>query len=126
MDYWAALTVPANTPASDPTRVTLEAVPGTVKQVWLFFPQGHAGSTKCRILRNEHQVWPTNPGGWYLGDGTAIEFGENYEVVGTPYDFHLEGYNDSTLNAHTVYVRLTILQEVSIPLPTRQQTVEMF
>lgn len=111
MDYWASLTVPAGTLATGPVSQVVTVCPGVVKGVWLFFPKGHLGTTKVRIRRWGHQVWPTNLDSWYLGDGTVIEFGENYPLVGLPYEFVLEGYNTSTLYAHTVYVRFTVLPQ---------------
>jgi len=89
--------------------------PGVVKHVWLFFPQGHVGTTKVRILRYEHQVWPTTLEAWYLGDGTVIEFSEEYPVEGFPWEFIVEGYNTSASYPHTVYIRLTILPSVVAP-----------
>jgi hypothetical protein len=119
VDYWHGLVIPTQTPLAEPVREELGVCPGVVKHVWVFFPKGHAGYTHLRILRSEHQVWPTNPGGWYLGDGTVIGFTENYLLDDVPYGFILEGYNTSIDHAHTVYVRLTLhpIEEVFIPGP---------
>lgn len=121
MDYWAAITVPITATAQAPKRKEVLVCPGVVKQVWLFFPKGHVGTTKIRILRFEHQIWPTNLDGWYLGDGTTIEFPENYPLLVRPYVLNIEGYNTSTTYSHTVYVRFTILLEerAIVPLPPR-------
>lgn len=123
MDYWGALTIPISTPANAPKRGTVVVGPGKVQQVWVFFPPGHAGKTHLRVLRYEHQVWPTNLGGWYLGDNTIITFPESFILEGFPFEFILEGYNTSTINEHTVYVRFTVLPEVVIRVPSRADLV---
>jgi len=119
MDYWFSLPIPADTAVTAPERKDVSLCPGTVKEVMIFFPKGHAGKTHVRILHNEAQVWPTNVEEWYLGDGIVIEWPENYAMGPGPFDVALEGYNDSASIAHTVYFRLTVLEAVRtlMPLP---------
>lgn len=120
MDYWHELSVPKSTPVGSPVREVMALCPGVVKEVMLFFPKGHRGTTHCRIKRFETQVWPSTPEAWYLGDGTVIEFPESYRMVGKPFEVILEGYNTDSSNPHTVYVRITILEEearILGPLP---------
>lgn len=126
MDYWYSVSVPANTPEAAPIRVTGVVAPGIVRHVWLFFPKGHKGTTKIRILRFEHQVWPTNLDEWYLGDGTVIEFTENYPLIGYPYEFTIEGYNSSADHAHTAYVRFTIHPHEAVLIPGPPASVEVY
>lgn len=125
MDYWASITVPKDISKANPIREAVKVCPGVVKHLWLFFPKGHKGTTKVRILRHEHQVWPTNPTAWYLGDGTVIEFDESYSIEQPPYEFILESYNTSILHSHTTYCRFTILaaERPVIPLPPRRVAV---
>lgn len=118
MDYWGSIAVPAETALADPERVIVPVCPGIVKRVWLFFPKGHAGTTKIRVLRFEHQVWPSNPDEWYLGDGTIIDIEENYPLTIYPFELILEGYNISTTKQHTAYVRFNILPVPREPVPT--------
>ncbi len=125
MDYWHSLTVETGYTATTPYRETMKVCPGVVKQVWLFFPQGHVGTTKVRILRGEHQVWPTNPGGWYLGDNTVIQFPENYELRFESFEFVIEGYNTSLIYPHTAYIRLTILPPERPFVPILSHPVEV-
>lgn len=125
MDYWASITVPKETPAKAPTRELVKVCPGIVKGVWLWFPKGHAGTTKIRILRFEHQVWPTNLDAWYKGDGTVVEFEENYPLKVEPYEFLLEGYNTSLKHPHTAYIRFTILPEEKAVIPMLPRKVEV-
>lgn len=125
MDYWASITVPNPTFITSPEREVLKVCPGIVKHVWLFFPKGHVGTTKVRILRFEHQVWPTNLDAWYLGDNTVIEFDENYPLVIEPYEFTIEGYNTSVNHPHTAYLRFTILLEERVFIPTPPRRVEV-
>jgi len=125
VDYWASISVPKDTSKLTPVRELLEVCPGVVKHVWLFFPPGHRGTTKVRILHHEHQLWPTNQNEWYLGDGTVIEFTENYSLSVPPYEFILESYNDSTEHSHTTYVRFTILEQELTYIPILPRRVSM-
>lgn len=118
MDYWHALTISASTPVSAPYRETMGLCPGIIQEIMLFFPSGQRGTARCRILHQEHQQWPTNLEGWYLGDDTVIEFPEHYPMAEAPYELVLEGYNTDTEDEHTVYVRVTVLEEVRPAMPT--------
>lgn len=126
MDYWGELVVPAQTPILTPERKLVKVCPGVVKHVWVFFPLGHRGTTRLHVLRHEHQLWPTNLGEWYLGDGTVIEFDENYPLQVPPYEFVLVGYNSSTEHSHTVYVRFTILEKETVAVPLLPRSVGVF
>lgn len=114
MDYWGSITVPASTSETNPIRESLPVCAGRVKEVWVYFPPGLAGTTKVRILHHEYQVWPTNPDTWYLGTNIVISFPENYPVFSAPFEFTLEGYNDSISYSHTVYFRLTVMLEEAL------------
>lgn len=124
MDYWHEITVPLNTPASAPVTEAMVCCPGTVKEVMLAFPKGQRGTTRCRVLRFGHQVWPTTPGAWYRGDGWIIEFPENFPVVDPPFEFVIEAYNSDTADDHTVMIRMTILRDQ--PVPTIRPPVPVF
>lgn len=125
MDYWGEITVEVGQSILAPERELVKVCPGIVKGVWLWFPKGHVGTAKVRILYFEHQIWPTNLGAWYKGDGTVIEFEENYPLRVKPYEFMLESYTTSVAHPHTTYVRFTILPEerVVVPLPPRKVEV---
>lgn len=117
MDYWGSIALPASTLITAPGRVVVPVCPGIVKRVWLFFPKGHRGQAKVRIKRFEHQVWPSNPDEWYLGDGTIIDIEENYPLNIFPFEFILEGYNTATTKQRTTYVRFNILPAEREPIP---------
>lgn len=117
MDYWHALTIPVSTPVTSPHREVMLLSLGVIREIMLFFPKGQRGYAHCRILRFEHQQWPTTPNAWYLGDGTVIEFPENYSLYQMPYEIILEGYNADPDHDHTVYVRVTVLREEELVIP---------
>lgn len=118
MDYWGSITVPANTGIASPVREVVGVCPGVIRHVWLFFPPGHRGKAKTRVLRFQSQIWPTNIDAWYLGDGTVIEFDENYPLLGSPYELYVEGYNTSLDHPHTTYLRFTVMPEEEVTTPT--------
>lgn len=100
MAYFADLVIPANTPAETPVSLELKIAAGVVKRVEVVIPDGVAGLAGVRFMYWERQVWPDNPGEWFTGNGTELEFSPNAEVTQTPTVIRMEGYNDDDTFEH--------------------------
>ena len=69
-----------------------------------------------RILREEHQLYPTNPDNDLKADGRAIIFDDHEEVTDEPYYLKIRAYSPTANYEHVVYVRIGILpSEVVVP-----------
>lgn len=117
MRYAAGVTIPANTTEADPHEETLDLCYGRIREVSILFPAGHAGTTHLQIFYQTHQIFPTTPGESFTGDDTVHSFPENLEIHEVPHEVMLRGWNDSTENAHTIYVMLSVLlEEITTPV----------
>lgn len=108
MFYEFALTIPANTPETDPVSMLAPLVAGTIDHVEVQFWAGHRGNVHVRIFDRQHQVWPTNLDDWLTSEAYTISFDEQYVLVDRPYTLIIEGYNEDTDYEHQVIVRFTV------------------
>ena len=108
MDYDFDLSIPANTPESDPVTVEFKVPAGMITRVRIMIPEGCFGLVHVRIMHYEYQVWPSNPGEWYEGDGVQIEFDESYRLEEDWNPIRIEGYNEDDTYDHTIRVGLSV------------------
>lgn len=114
MIYVHRHTIPPNTEESDPLEYTLKLTYGIIHKVSIGFPRGCSGLAHLKIFRLEHQIFPTNTEGSFAFDGTNIEWQDHYEILGKPYNVLLVGWNNDTLFAHTITVRLAIVEHTGL------------
>lgn len=122
MFYSFDLTIPAST--TEAAAVTQRALlpPGTVRQVDVMIPRGHAGLSHVKVMRGANQVWPTNPDGNFNGDDVVITWPEDYDLDDAPFFFVLRAWNEDDTFAHTVTVRVA-MQKFQEPV---QRALERF
>lgn len=117
MRYSASVEIPANTTEADPYEEYLETCFGTINQVFVLFPPGHAGLTHLQVFYQTRQIFPTTPGESFSGDDTQYEFSESWPVFEAPHELLLRAWNEDTEHEHTVYVELSVLApELLIPV----------
>jgi hypothetical protein len=109
MYYEKSLTIPKNTPSSAPVSAAIPVHPGVLKEVEVIFPPGPAGLAHVIIYYWGHQVFPSNPDSSFAGDDIKIEFNEEWDLPGVPFEFVVYGWNSDDTYPHTVTVRLGIL-----------------
>jgi len=109
MFYEERLTIPANTPEDNPTTKYLEISPGVIHRVQVVFPTGCVGLVHVQVWYEEHQLYPSNPGGSFTGDGVLIEFRDFFEITQKPYRLKLVGWNLDDTYQHTPIIRIGIL-----------------
>lgn len=102
---------------AEPHEEVLEVCFGTISQVFVLFPPGHAGLTHLQILYQTRQIFPTSPGEAFVGDDTQYEFSERWPIFESPHELLLRVWNDDDTYDHTVYVELSVLApEVLVPV----------
>ena len=109
MFYDFSLTIPANTLESAPLERDLQLAPGIIFRVSLLFPPGPHGMVKVKLRRGLHQVWPTDPEGYFASDDEVVDFDEHYPMDDMPYLLTFVGYSPGTTYDHTIAVRVGIL-----------------
>jgi len=107
--YSFELPIPASTLKSAPVELEVKLTWGVITEVEIKFPPRCVGLAKVKILEHRHQIWPTNPGSWFYGDGDTISWDEGHEVFEMPALFTLVGYNDDDTFPHTPIIRFEIL-----------------
>jgi len=111
MNYEKSLIIPRNTPITAKVTETMDVHPGIVRQVSIFFPPGCCGLARMYVKLWERQVWPSNIGSYFHGDGQNLVFPEDLRLVDPPFEFVLVGWNLDDTFQHTVTLRLAISPE---------------
>jgi hypothetical protein len=125
MRYRGSLTIPAGTAETDPATSTIEVAAGTITEVEILFPAGHAGLTYLAIWYQERQIFPTTPGQAFRGDDHVIEMPERRVIREVPLRLELRGWSpDATLD-HTVYVDVTVEEMAASVTATLPVTVAL-
>jgi len=110
MLYFFEVSTPANTLEGDSKRTVLPLNRGSISKVGLLFPTGCAGLLHVRLRRFGRQVFPTSTGESFAGDGTLIEWMENYLLDEEPFSMELETWNDDDSYPHKVYVSIEVMR----------------
>jgi len=103
------LEIEKDTPESAPVESTVKLNFGVICYVEIEFPPRCVGLAKVRVLHRRHQLWPTNPGGWFYTDGKVIKWDEYYEMFELPFELVIQGYNTDDTYPHTPIVRVNVL-----------------
>ena len=108
MFYVLPLTIPADTPETDPIEEELALTYGVIQRVEIEFPPGCAGLAHIKILYHEFYLYPSNPGTYFSGDGFTIAFDDVFPVTEVPHMVKVVGYNEDDTFSHTVTVRINV------------------
>lgn len=103
--YQAALVVPANTTAANPTKLPVHLENAILVDIELYVPIGHSGFTGCRVLMSNQQVLPFANLSWITVDDYFRLFEVNEEVGASAVS--VQGYNTDVIQ-HTFYFRFHI------------------
>ena len=124
MRYSASVEIPASTTEAIPHEEYLDICFGTISQVFVLFPPGHAGLTHLQIFYQTRQIFPSTPGESFTGDDTQYEFSERWPITEAPHEVLLRAWNEDTENAHTIIVELSVLApEVTVTTVIRSPTL---
>jgi hypothetical protein len=75
------------------------------------FPSGCSGLVHLAIDVYEHQAFPTNPDGSFIGDDQTITMYDSYPITEAPYSVKLRGWSPSATLEHTVYVEISVTEQ---------------
>lgn len=109
MLYELDVTAPANTPATAPEEVELVVVKGVVVKVEVQIPSGPMGLVRAQIFRAGHQLWPSNDGEYFKGDGWIVSWPENYEMADEPLRLTFRVWNLDDTYEHTLTFRVAMV-----------------
>lgn len=101
--------IPANTLASAKARLDMKLARGIIHQLSVQFPAGSRGQVFLAINKALHQVWPTNPDGYFKGEFFPIQGSVYEELEEAPYTLTAWGWSPGTAFAHTATIRLWLL-----------------
>lgn len=117
MFYNEHITIPAGTAESEATQTTFKGTIGVISRVSIFFPPGCVGLVKVRIYQGGVQLYPTANGQYFSGDGSGVNFLDNFEILDDSIPLRIETWNEDDNNDHEVIVGVSILpKEFVIPL----------
>jgi len=111
MIYAANITIPANTPAINPTLKRLPVTEGLIYKLEIEFPPGPEGTAHIIIYDGSSPVWPSNPGIDFASDAYTISFDDTYLKTRPPFEFQIYGFNTDTENEHSIQIRLGIVSK---------------
>lgn len=106
--YTLSLSLP---PGARNQRTTLSVGDSVVVRGYIRFPAGCSGLVGVRFLDREMQFAPLPGGTFVIGDDTLIEWPEQRQLAGAPYQVSMEGYNSDDTYTHTVTAYLAIMDK---------------
>lgn len=108
MLYQKSLTIPANTAEADAEEAILELTIGVSTKREVHFFDGCADLVHVRVEDAGWQIMPWTREEWLTASGETITDESNYPIVTKPKFFRVYGYNEDTVNDHTVTLRVTM------------------
>lgn len=111
MIFSTRIILDANGSESNLVSQRLKVSLGLVYKVELFFPAGCAGKARVVIKDGNYQVWPTTPNDYFRGSNQLLQYDDLYFKNIEPSEFQVVGFNDDTVYAHSVIVRIGLVSE---------------
>lgn len=108
MIYTRNITIPANTPASNPTLQRMKISLGLIYKVEMQFPPGCGGLAHIVINDGGYQVWPSTTDSDFATDDYTISFEDTFLKQADPAEMQVYGYNEDETYEHTIQVRLGV------------------
>jgi len=112
MIYSIKFTIPANIPKDRPKKHVVKIEKGVITRLFIQIPYGHFGLTGLRIFYGNLQLWPKEPGTWFIGDDIVLNFDEYYELPDDPTRLTLMGYNEDEELEHSFIIHIAVLPKI--------------
>ncbi|RLC76454.1 MAG: hypothetical protein DRJ03_28635 [Chloroflexi bacterium] len=103
-DYFAYLTIPANTPQTSPVFKEIEIEGDILVGFYKLIPPGWQALAHFRIFYGLEQLHPANEDAWDTGDDVAEFVPLNWKMPERKIQLRIEGYNEDVKYEHTVYL----------------------
>jgi len=114
MLYNWIITVPKNTPRTNPIETPLSLAIGIVTWYSVLFPPGCVGLVHAKIFHREFQIVPSKGDQDLSGDNFPIEWTDYYEMYERPADFLARCWNEDDTYDHNVTIRIAVVPRRAI------------
>lgn len=108
MAYFSQLIIPNNTAISEPSVNIIPFTPMIIKTIRILHPTGCVDLVGVWLEYSTHRLFPINDDGYFLGNGSPIEFSPNKSLFLPPYKLFFKGYNLDTTFVHKVTLMIDI------------------
>jgi hypothetical protein len=113
MIYVASLTIPANTPKSNPARETFSISSGTIENVYYLIPSDNDGLVEFVLCYHSAQIYPTSLNEAFRGAFGDVSLGERYAISDSPFELEMVGWSPGATLSHLIIVQVTLSQLVA-------------
>ena len=107
--YIVDVTVPANTPESNPVEAQIKIEEEVIVKLMVHFPAGCHGYVYTACYYGEEQIFPRPYGSYLHGDGETIAWEEYYELPESPCILTIRAWSPGTSYDHTITWRINAL-----------------
>ena len=114
MHYSYELTVSTSDTASDPQVYHVKLASGILKEMQTVFEVGDGYSSCITLWNRGKQLLPTNPDGFFTGDGISVFSPIYYNLDDEDNDLYIVAWNRGGVYDHSVNIMLSV-QESNEP-----------
>lgn len=111
MHYSFFFTVEPENDVDNPVVETIKLASGVLRGVHLSIPSGVNSSVRCCILNDAVQLLPSNPDGYYSGDGVVIDASLWYDLVQNPNVLYFVGWSVDAGFDHEIGIMLDVKED---------------
>lgn len=123
MRYSFDITIPKNTPASDPLNTQVRLDTGTLTQVMLKFKSGCHGLVYVSIYDALEQIVPASGGDGINGDNLLVSVPMQHELTSPPYNLIVSGWSPDTRYDHVISLWFDLLETANKKSTTDLQSL---
>jgi hypothetical protein len=117
MERFISITVPFNTPESNPVLTTIPLQKGKIEHCYITFPSGCAGLVHAQLFIHNIQVAPYNPTASLIGNGISIMCIKDYLIDQPPYELSVKAWSLDDTFDHTLLLDIMTDDKVGKTLP---------
>lgn len=126
-DYNYTITVPKSTTKEDPVVTEMKLTKGVIASGEIEFPFGCAGLCHVTINDSRGQLYPSNDGESFHGDGGKVPLVGRHKLDATPYKLYARCWNEDDTYQHKPQIHLAILPEEELkPLSAIEDLIKIF
>ena len=103
MIFSGSITIDHGKTRVDPNVERLKITQGVITQIDIMFPPGCAHTAFISFNRALHQIYPSNPDGFFMGDGVNISGGVFHYVKADPFELQIHGWAPDANYDHTIF-----------------------
>ena len=108
MHYSYELTVSTSDTAEDPQVYHIKLASGILKEMQTVFEVGDGYSSCITLWDRGKQLLPTNPDGFFTGDGVSVFSPIHYDLDAEDNDLYIVAWNRGGVYDHAVNIMLSV------------------